>query len=58
MFELYDRVLHKPSGKACFVIDVDEGDDGAIYGVEAADQEDADWFYWAEEHELERISDD
>ncbi len=61
MFNLYDRVLHKPSGKPCFVIDIDDGSDagmgqcGVIYGVEAEDQNDADWFYWAEEYELVKL---
>ena len=52
MIDLYDKVFHKPSGKECFVIHVDEGDEGTVYGLEAADQDDSDWFYWAEEDEL------
>lgn len=61
MFDLYDRVLHKPSGKPCFIIDIDEGIDpdtglqGSIYGIEAENQDDNDWFYWAEENELIKI---
>lgn len=61
MFELYDRVLHLPSGKQCFVIDVDEGIDektgvpGVIYAVESEDQSEPNWFYWADEEELRKI---
>lgn len=61
MYELFDRVLHKPSGKPGFVIDIDEGPvgtpeyHGPIYGFEAEDQYDPDWFYWAEEKELEKL---
>lgn len=61
MFELYDRVLHKPTGKPSFVIWVDEeadqvtGKNDVIYGVEAEDQNEKDWFYWAEESELKKL---
>jgi hypothetical protein len=61
VFDLYDRVLHKPTGKPSFVIWIDEGVDpdtgieGVIYGIEAEDQYDEDWFYWAEENELEKL---
>lgn len=62
MYELYDRVRHIPTGKPCFVIDVDEGVDeatgvpGVLYGLEAEDQDDPDWFYWAEDRELEKLT--
>ena len=61
MFNLYDRVLHKPTGKPCFIIDISEGTSpdtglpGVIYGLEAEDQYDEDWFYWAEEDELSKL---
>ncbi len=56
MYELFDRVLDKVTGKPCFVIDVDDhGVDGVVYGLEAEDQEDPDWFRWAEECELEKL---
>ena len=56
MFELFDRVLDKTSGKPCFVIDVDDhGADGVIYGLEVEDQQDQDWFRWAREGELEKL---
>ena len=55
VYSLYDKVRHIPSGKICFIIDVDEGDDGAVFGLEAEDQADTDWFYWAEEDEIEPV---
>lgn len=61
MFGLHDRVRHKPTGKDCFIIDIDEGVDettgvpGVIYGLESEDQSDSDWFRWAEEGELEKL---
>ncbi len=56
MFRLYDRVLDRVTGKPCFVIVVDEGDDSDVaYGLEAEDQADPDWFRWAEEGELEKL---
>ena len=56
MYQLYDRVFDMVAGKPCFIIDVDDhGPDGVIYGVEAEDQDDDDWFRWAEELELKKI---
>lgn len=55
MLALYDKVLHIPSGKPCFITYIDEGDKGAIYGLEAEDLEDPDWFYWADEDEVEKL---
>lgn len=61
MLKLFDRVLHVPTRKACFIIDIDEGEDdrtgetSIIYGLEAEDQDDNEWFYWAEENELEKL---
>lgn len=56
MFKLYDRVFDKVTSKPCFVIDVDDhGTEGVVYGVEAEDQTDTDWFRWAEEYELEKL---
>lgn len=61
MFAEYDRVLYKPKHKACLITDIDEGVDektgipGVIYLLEAEDQNDPEWFYWAEEDELEKL---
>lgn len=56
MFRLYDRVLDKVTGKPCFVIDVDDhGAEGVVYGLEVEDQDDPDWFRWAEDDELEKL---
>lgn len=56
MFELYDRVLDKVTGKSCFVIDIDDhGPEGIVYGLEAEDQSDFDWFRWAEESDLKKL---
>ena len=55
MYSLYDRVLDKTTRKPCFVIDVDDGPDGTIYGLEAEDQDDDDWFRWAGENELVKL---
>lgn len=61
MYEIHDRVEHKPTGKACFIIDIDNGIDektgipGTIYALESEDQSDSDWFYWAEESEIEKL---
>ena len=58
MFSLFDRVLDKKTGKPCFVIDVDDRypEKGVIYGLEAEDQDDPDWFRWADERDLEKLS--
>lgn len=56
MIDLYDRVLDKVTGKSCFVIDVDDrGPAGVVYGLEAEDQGDSDWFRFAEEDEIEKL---
>lgn len=56
MYELYDRVFDTVTGKPSFVIDVDDhGEDGVVYGVEVENQDDADWFRWAEESELKKL---
>ena len=55
MYSLYDRVLDNKTGKPCFIIDVDDGPDGTIYGLEAEDQDDDDWFRWAREYELSKL---
>lgn len=56
MFGLYDRVLDKATGKACFITDVDDhGEEGVAYALEVEDQSDDDWFRWAEEDELEKL---
>ncbi len=56
MFSIFDRVLDKVTGKPCFITDVDDhGAEGIVYGLEAEDQEDTDWFRWAEEGDLEKL---
>lgn len=56
MLELFNKVRDVKTGKVCFVIDVDDhGADGVVYGIESEDQDDADWFRWAEESELVKI---
>ena len=56
MLELFDKARDVKTGKTCFVIDVDDhGADGVVYGIESEDQDDADWFRWAEESELVKI---
>ena len=56
MFKLFDRVLDKVTGKPCFITDVDDhGAEGVAYALEVEDQEDPDWFRWAEEDELEKL---
>ena len=57
MFSLYDRVLDKKTRKPCFVIDIDDShlEEGALYGLEAEDQLDHDWFRWADEGDLEKL---
>lgn len=56
MLSLFDKVMDKTTGKTCFVIDVDDhGDEGVVYGIESEDQDDSDWFRWAEESELVKL---
>lgn len=55
MFEEFDKVRYKPTGEICFVIVVDDGPDGAVYGLESEDQYKDDWFRWCEEDEIELI---
>lgn len=56
MFELFDYVFDTVSGKPCFVIDIDDhGSEGVVYGLEAEDQNDQDWFRWAEDHEIKKL---
>ena len=56
MFELYDRVFDIVTGKPSFVIDVDDhGEEGVVYGLEVEDQNDPNWFRWAEEAELKKL---
>lgn len=60
MFAMYDRVLDKKTGKPCFVIDIDDNSGEAlpgeeVYGLEAEDQTDPDWFRWADFHDLEKL---
>lgn len=59
MFDLFDRVLDTVTGKPCFITDVDDhGTEGVVYGLEAEDQGDQDWFRWADERELEKLPED
>ena len=56
MFSLYDRVLHVPSGKPCIILDIfNEGRKDPHYALEVEDQDDPDWFYWAEIGDLEPL---
>lgn len=55
MYKLFDRVLDRVTGKPCFIIDIDDGPQGAVFALEAEDQADADWFRLAEEDELEKL---
>lgn len=55
MFKLFDRVLDKATGKTCFIIDIDDGDQGPVYALEAEDQGDEEWFRLAEESEIEKV---
>lgn len=56
MFKLFDRVFDTVSGKPCFIIDVDDhGPEGVVYGLEVEDQNDQDWFRWAEEFEIKKL---
>ena len=55
MLSLYDRVLYIPKNKPCLIIDVDASGESPIYGIEAEDQTDDDWFYWADERDLLKI---
>lgn len=55
MFEEFDKVRYKPTGEICFIIVVDDGPDGAVYGLESEDQYKDDWFRWCEEDEIELI---
>jgi len=56
MYRLFDRVLDLKSGKPCFIIDVDDhGDEGVVYGIEAEDQGDPDWFRWAIDSDLRKL---
>lgn len=55
MYKLHDRVLDTKSGKECFIIVVDGEDGDFVYGVESEDQDDPDWFRWAEEDELRKL---
>ena len=56
MFEEYDKVEYKPTGETCFVIVVDEDDEGdVLYGLELEDQEKRDWFRWCNENEISLI---
>lgn len=53
MFSEYDKVRYKPTGEVCFIVVVDEGDAGTVYGLESEDQDKVDWFIWCEEYEIE-----
>ncbi|MBQ3301619.1 MAG: hypothetical protein IJH04_05705 [Eggerthellaceae bacterium] len=53
MFSEYDKVRYKPTGETCFIVIVDEGDAGTVYGLESEDQERDDWFKWCEESDIE-----
>ena len=53
---MFDRVLHIPTGKPCFIIEIlDEGTTSESIGLEVEDQDDEDWFYWAKEQDLEKL---
>ena len=54
-YELYDKVRYIPTGEVCFVIDVDTGEDGIVYGLESEDQYEEDWFKWCEEGDMELL---
>ena len=53
MFEEFDKVIYKPTGEPCFIVAVDDGDDGVVYGLESEDQTKANWFRWCDEDEIE-----
>lgn len=53
MFSEFDTVRLKQTGETYFVIVIDEGPEGVIYGLELEDQERDDWFRWCTEDELE-----
>ena len=55
MFEEHDKVIYKPTGEICFIIVVDEGEDGIIYGLESEDQYKEDWFRWCDEDDIELL---
>lgn len=60
MFKLYDRVFDITTKKACFIIDIDDNDGQAleseiIYGLESEDQDDTNWFRWAESSEIKKL---
>lgn len=55
-FKLHDRVLHKPTGKPCFIVDIITNVDGSCsIALEAESQDDEDWFYWSNPDEIEKI---
>lgn len=52
MFALYDKVKYIKDSEVYFIVDIEEGHLGTVYGIEKADQKTDDWFRWAEEDDI------